>query len=298
MAGPYPGQVTAKTVEPIRYDQLDDMVAMLGSSVLGMTIGCARCHDHKYDPIAHRDYYAMIACLGKAVQQERGIDPDPAATKQKHDAWLATKAPVAAEADRFQREHLASRLAKWLAGDAAKQQAAPWQVLDPQSLKAAKATLLEEAGDAVAASGKLRAMRALLREVKRTTDDRFVLISNSTSILDLFDAVLSKERLRFMRLDGSLAANKRQERVDAFNTDPSIFAFRLSSKAGGCGINLIGANRLILFDPDWNPAIDAQALARVWRSGQQKPCYVYRLFAVRSLSPEPLRCCYHASPCT
>ena len=150
---------------------------------------------------------------------------------------------------------------------------------------------------AVAASGKLRAMRALLREVKRTTDDRFVLISNSTSILDLFDAVLSKERLRFMRLDGSLAANKRQERVDAFNTDPSIFAFLLSSKAGGCGINLIGANRLILFDPDWNPAIDAQALARVWRSGQQKPCYVYRLFAVRSLSPEPLRCCYHASPC-
>ena len=144
---------------------------------------------------------------------------------------------------------------------------------------------------AVAASGKLRAMRALLREVKRTTDDRFVLISNSTSILDLFDAVLSKERLRFMRLDGSLAANKRQERVDAFNTDPSIFAFLLSSKAGGCGINLIGANRLILFDPDWNPAIDAQALARVWRSGQQKPCYVYRLFAVRSLSPEPLRCC-------
>jgi hypothetical protein len=155
VAGPYPNQVTAKTVEPIRYDQLDDMVATLGSSVLGMTIGCARCHDHKYDPIAHRDYYAMIACLGKAVQQERGIDPNPAATKVKHDAWLATKAPVVAEVDRFQREQLAAKLAKWLAGDAAKQQAAPWQVLDPQSLKAAKATLLEEAGDTVAASGKL-----------------------------------------------------------------------------------------------------------------------------------------------
>ena len=54
-------------------------------------------------------------------------------------------------------------------------------------------------------------------------------------------------------------------------------------KAGGCGINLIGANRLILFDPDWNPATDQQALARVWRSGQQKPCYVYRMFAVGSL---------------
>ena len=46
---------------------------------------------------------------------------------------------------------------------------------------------------------------------------------------------------------------------------------------------MIGANRLVLFDPDWNPAVDAQALARVWRSGQQKPCYVYRFFAVGSL---------------
>ena len=155
VAGPYPGQVTAKTVEPIRYDQLDDMVATLGSSVLGMTIGCARCHDHKYDAIAHRDYYAMIACLGKAVQQERGIDPDPAATKQKRDAWLVTKAPITAAADRFRHEELPTRLAKWLVGDAVKQQAAPWQVLDPQSLKAAKATLLEEAGDTIAASGKL-----------------------------------------------------------------------------------------------------------------------------------------------
>lgn len=89
VAGPYPGQVTAKTVEPIRYDQLDDMVATLGSSVLGMTIGCARCHDHKYDPIGHRDYYAMIACLGKAVQRDADIDPDPVTTKQKRDAWLA-----------------------------------------------------------------------------------------------------------------------------------------------------------------------------------------------------------------
>jgi hypothetical protein len=134
VAGPYPGQVTAKTVEPIRYDQLDDMVATLGSSVLGMTIGCARCHDHKYDPIAHRDYYAMIACLGKAVQRDTGIDLDPATTKRKHDAWLAerTEAP----------HHL---------------EAATWMALDPQSLKASKATLLEEPGDIVAASGKLEA---------------------------------------------------------------------------------------------------------------------------------------------
>lgn len=54
----------------------------------------------------------------------------------------------------------------------------------------------------------------------------------------------------------------------------------LSSKAGGCGLNLIGANRLVMFDPDWNPANDDQAMARVWRDGQRKPVFIYRLFSV------------------
>ena len=58
------------------------------------------------------------------------------------------------------------------------------------------------------------------------------------------------------------------------------FIFMLSSKAGGCGLNLIGANRLVMFDPDWNPANDEQAMARCWRDGQKKQCYIYRLIAV------------------
>jgi len=70
-----------------------------------------------------------------------------------------------------------------------------------------------------------------------------------------------------------MTIKKRQKLVDRFN-DPNgnEFVFLLSSKAGGCGLNLIGANRLILFDPDWNPASDQQALARVWRDGQKKDC--------------------------
>jgi len=172
VAGPYPGQVTAKTVEPIRYDQLDDMVASLGSSVLGMTIGCARCHDHKYDPIGHRDYYAMIACLGKAVQRDADIDPDPAATKQKHDDWLAEQAPIAAATERFRCEELPGRIARWLATDAPRQQAAAWLVLDPQTAKATKATLLEEVGDVVSASGKFEANDAY--EITFRTHERSI----------------------------------------------------------------------------------------------------------------------------
>lgn len=77
---------------------------------------------------------------------------------------------------------------------------------------------------------------------------------------------------------------KRKTIVDKFN-DPEgdTFLFLLSSKAGGCGINLIGANRLVLFDPDWNPASDQQALARVWRDGQKKTCFIYRLVAAGTI---------------
>lgn len=106
-------------------------------------------------------------------------------------------------------------------------------------------------------------------------------------------AILTRSRIRygFFRLDGTMTINKRQKLVDQFNNpEGKEFIFLLSSKAGGCGINLIGANRLILFDPgesgrapleisfnnsddlDWNPAADQQALARVWRDGQKKEC--------------------------
>ena len=155
VAGPYPGQVTAKTVEPIRYDQLDDMVASLGSSVLGMTIGCARCHDHKYDPIGHRDYYAMIACLGKAVQTDHAIDLDPEGTRQRREAWLAERASVAAAFERFLAAEVPTRVARWLATEAPARQAAGWLTLDPESTKAAKATLTAEPDDTIVASGSL-----------------------------------------------------------------------------------------------------------------------------------------------
>ncbi|MBU6221403.1 MAG: DUF1549 domain-containing protein [Planctomycetes bacterium] len=157
VAGPYPGQVTAKTAEPIRYDQLDDMVASLGSSVLGMTIGCARCHDHKYDPIGHRDYYAMIACLGQAVQTDHAIDREPEKTKQRQEAWEAERRPVADSFERFLSAEVPGRIARWLATEAPAGQAPAWLTLAPESLQAAKATLTAEADDTIVASGKLEA---------------------------------------------------------------------------------------------------------------------------------------------
>ncbi|CAF1046224.1 unnamed protein product [Rotaria sp. Silwood1] len=133
-------------------------------------------------------------------------------------------------------------------------------------------------------SGKMIVLDYLLAVIKATTNDRVVLVSNYTQTLDIFEKLCQQRRYQFVRLDGSMSIKKRGKIVDSFNNpESSDFIFMLSSKAGGCGLNLIGANRLVMFDPDWNPANDDQAMARVWRDGQKKQCYIYRLISTGTL---------------
>lgn len=87
-----------------------------------------------------------------------------------------------------------------------------------------------------------------------------------------------------IRLDGNTPVQQRQGIVDNFNSNTNVknmhskvpCIFLLSSRAGGAGLSLSSASRLILFDSDWNPAIDNQAMARIWRDGQKKPVHIYR----------------------
>jgi DNA repair and recombination protein RAD54B len=143
------------------------------------------------------------------------------------------------------------------------------------------AALLESIPSESANAGqgaKLQVLEGLLLRIKRMTDDKVVLVSNYTSTLDVLATLLTAADLPFLRLDGNTPAGKRQGLVDRFNNSSSknFFAFLLSAKAGGTGLNLIGASRLILFDVDWNPATDLQAMARIYRDGQKKSCYIYR----------------------
>lgn len=133
-------------------------------------------------------------------------------------------------------------------------------------------------------SGKMQVLDRMLARIRQDTNDKIVLISNYTQTLDMFDKLCRSRGYGSLRLDGTMNVTKRQKLVDKFNDpDGSEFVFLLSSKAGGCGLNLIGANRLVLFDPDWNPAADQQALARVWRDGQKKDCFVYRFIATGTI---------------
>lgn len=133
-------------------------------------------------------------------------------------------------------------------------------------------------------SGKFQILERFLATIRSESNDKIVLISNYTQTLDIIEKMCRFNHYGSLRLDGTMNINKRQKLVDRFNDPESPeFIFLLSSKAGGCGINLIGANRLILIDPDWNPASDQQALARVWRDGQKKDCFIYRFITTGSI---------------
>ncbi|KAL3567327.1 hypothetical protein D5086_029978 [Populus alba] len=96
----------------------------------------------------------------------------------------------------------------------------------------------------------------------------------------LLSAILSGHS--FSRLDGSTPSNLRQSLVDDFNSSPSKQVFLISTRAGGLGLNLVSANRVVIFDPNWNPAQDLQAQDRSFRFGQKRHVVVFRLLAAGS----------------
>ena len=102
-----------------------------------------------------------------------------------------------------------------------------------------------------------------------------MLVSNYTRTLDILQEVCKRHGYAYTRLDGQTPISQRQKIVDGFNSKySSDFIFLLSSKAGGVGLNLIGGSHLILYDIDWNPATDIQAMSRVWRDGQKHPVHI------------------------
>lgn len=126
-------------------------------------------------------------------------------------------------------------------------------------------------------SGKLRVLMTLLEGIRKGTKEKVVVVSNYTQTLDIIENLMNMAGMSHCRLDGSIPAKQRDSIVTSFNRNPAIFGFLLSAKSGGVGLNLVGASRLILFDNDWNPSVDLQAMSRIHRDGQKKPCFIYRL---------------------
>ena len=126
-------------------------------------------------------------------------------------------------------------------------------------------------------SGKMKVVKALLELWKRQ-GHRTLLFSQTRQMLDILERFLNEiGGLEYRRMDGSTNIGIRQTIVDEFNSNEDIDVFLLTTRVGGLGINLTGADRVIIFDPDWNPSTDVQARERAWRLGQKREVTIYRL---------------------
>ncbi len=136
-AGVHSTQITKNQVEKERYDELDDMVNTTGTAFLGLTIGCARCHDHKYDPIPNRDYYRMVATFTTTVRSEIDLEINRDAYDKAKTAFDKEHAPYLEALARFEAETLPARLQRWEAerSEAESEREPAWIVLDPSKIE-------------------------------------------------------------------------------------------------------------------------------------------------------------------
>jgi superfamily II DNA/RNA helicase len=124
--------------------------------------------------------------------------------------------------------------------------------------------------------GKLQLLSKLLRQLK-FGGHKVLIFTQMTKMLDILETFLNLHGFTYCRLDGSTKPEQRQLLMQRFNNDKKIFVFILSTRSGGFGINLTGADTVIFYDSDWNPAVDHQAQDRCHRIGQTKEVNIYRL---------------------
>merc|ERR1719394_2216931 len=135
-------------------------------------------------------------------------------------------------------------------------------------------------------SGKLVLLDKLLTRFKEA-GDRVLIFSQMVIMLDVIQEYCELKRLRYQRLDGGISAEKRRQSIAQFNEPGSTdFCFLLSTKAGGLGINLQTANRVVIYDSDFNPQNDLQAIARAHRIGQKEEVKIFRLVASCSVDED------------
>ena len=155
-AGVFPTQLTEKEFESSRYDELDDMVNTMGTAMLGLTIGCARCHNHKFDPIPQRDYYRLLSTFGTTIRSEIDLPVDTGENRKALAAWKAAKEKALAARDTYSNGELKKNFAAWLGKGAAKAPPkAPWEVLNLSKIESRHGSTLQKLADgSILATGK------------------------------------------------------------------------------------------------------------------------------------------------
>ncbi|KAI5781835.1 helicase swr1 [Geopyxis carbonaria] len=136
--------------------------------------------------------------------------------------------------------------------------------------------------------GKLQRLDGLLRDLQ-AGGHRALIFTQMTKVLDILEQFLNIHGHRYLRLDGATKVEQRQALTDRFNNDTRIPVFILSTRSGGLGINLTGADTVIFYDLDWNPAMDKQCQDRCHRIGQTRDVHIYRFVSEFTIESNILR---------
>ncbi|XP_014252342.1 DNA excision repair protein ERCC-6-like isoform X2 [Cimex lectularius] len=131
-------------------------------------------------------------------------------------------------------------------------------------------------------AGKMIVIHKLLK-IWFQQNHRVLIFTQSKKMLRILEDYIKTQKYQYLKLDGGTSIASRQPLIDKFNQDTSYFVMLLTTKVGGLGVNLTGANRVIIYDPDWNPATDTQARERAWRIGQQRDVTIYRFITTGTI---------------
>lgn len=131
-------------------------------------------------------------------------------------------------------------------------------------------------------SGKMTVVNSLLK-IWQKQGHRALIFSQSRAMLCILEQYFQKQSFHYLKMDGTVSVSQRQNLIKTFNENPEYLIFLATTRVGGLGVNLTGADRVIIYDPDWNPATDNQAKERAWRIGQQRNVTVYRLLSAGTI---------------
>ncbi|CAH0719575.1 unnamed protein product, partial [Brenthis ino] len=131
-------------------------------------------------------------------------------------------------------------------------------------------------------SGKMSVVHSLLK-IWMKQGHRSLIFSQSRAMLCILEQHLQNHNFQYLKMDGSVSVAQRQNLIKTFNENPKYLVFLATTRVGGLGVNLTGADRVIIYDPDWNPATDNQAKERAWRIGQERNVTVYRLLSAGTI---------------
>lgn len=136
--------------------------------------------------------------------------------------------------------------------------------------------------------GKLQQLDVLMRRLV-PNGHRILIFTQMTKVLDILEKFFNYQGYRYLRLDGATKVEQRQVLTERFNRDTRISAFILSTRSGGLGINLVGADTVLFYDLDWNAAIESQCMDRAHRIGQTRDVHIYRFVSEHTIEENMLR---------